>query len=210
MNNFDRKAHWERVYQTKELKDAGWYQPVPKTSLDFIEAIKLPLDSRIIDIGGGDSLLVDHLLKLGYRDVTILDISETAIERAKARLGDLSGMVKWVVSDVSNFRPSGVFDFWHDRATFHFLTDKSEISNYVETARQSIRPEGILFIGTFSDRGPKSCSGIEIRQYSALSMSELFKKYFKNIQCFTVDHKTPSGNLQNYVFCGFKRLKENP
>lgn len=205
MENFDRKNHWENIYQTKELKEVSWFQPTPETSLDFFQQFNVLKTASVIDIGGGDSFLVDHLLDLGYTDITVLDISESAIERAKTRLGALAEKVKWIVNDITLFKPDRKYDFWHDRAAFHFLTDEDEIANYLATASASLSPDGIMVIGTFSEQGPKKCSGIDIRQYSELSMTDRFKPYFDKIKCFTVDHPTPFGTVQNFVFCSFKR-----
>lgn len=127
MKNFDREQHWEEIYKTKNLEEVSWYQPTPATSLNFIEYFQLPKTAKIIDVGGGDSLLVDKLLDLGYTDITILDISSTSIKKAKIRLGNLAGQVKWVVADASRFQPTEKYDFWHDRAAFHFLTKPSEL-----------------------------------------------------------------------------------
>lgn len=208
MEIFDRKKHWENIYQTKELKDVSWFQPTPETSLDFFNQFKVPTTAKVIDIGGGDSFLVDHLLDLGYQDISILDISASAIERAKKRLGEKAKNVKWIVADAATFKPTEKFDFWHDRAAFHFLTDEQEISNYLQTAQESINPTGILVIGTFSEQGPKKCSGIEIKQYSETSMTNRLKKYFDKIKCITVDHKTPFDTIQNFVFCSFRKLQQ--
>jgi len=205
MENFNRKKHWENIYQTKELQDVSWFEPNPETSLDFFKKFNVPTTAKIIDIGGGDSFLVDHLLDLGYENITVLDISEAAINRAKNRLGDRADMVTWIVSDVTTFRPTEKYDFWHDRAAFHFLTDDNDIITYLDTAQQYINPEGVLVIGTFSENGPKKCSGIEIRQYSESSMSERLKQYFEKIQCITIDHKTPFDTIQNFVFCSFRK-----
>lgn len=161
----------------------------------------------MIDIGGGDSFLVDHLLDLGYLDVTILDISQSAINRAKERLGARANSVKWIISDAASFKPTENYDFWHDRAAFHFLTDENEISNYLETAKKNINPDGVLVIGTFSEDGPKKCSGIEIKQYSETTMTERLKNYFERIKCITIDHKTPFDTIQNFVFCSFKKIQ---
>lgn len=125
----------------------------------------MPTTAKVIDIGGGDSFLVDHLLDLGYQDITVLDISEAAIERAKQRLGDNAKNIKWIVADAATFKPMEKYDFWHDRAAFHFLTDEQEISSYLQTAQENINPTGVLVIGTFSQQGPEKCSGIEIKQY---------------------------------------------
>lgn len=206
MGNFDRKNHWENIYNTKELKDVSWFQVRPETSLDFFKQFNVPFTAKIIDIGGGDSLLVDHLLDLGYQDISVLDISESAIERAKIRLGQKANTVKWIVADATTFVPTEQYDFWHDRAAFHFLTEENEISNYLETAQKSINPKGILVIGTFSEQGPKKCSGIEIKQYSETSMTDRLKIFFEKIKCITVDHITPFDTIQNFVFCSFKKL----
>lgn len=206
MENFDRKKHWENIYQTKELKDVSWYQPTPETSLDFFKQFSVPITAKIIDIGGGDSFLVDHLLDLNYQDITVLDISETAIERAKQRLGDKAKNVKWIVTDATTFKPTEKYDFWHDRATFHFLINEQEISDYIETAQQNINPTGVLVIGTFSEQGAKKCSGIEIKQYSETTMTERLKNFFEKIKCITVDHRTPFDTIQNFVFCSFRKL----
>lgn len=122
MEPFNRKKHWENIYQTKELNEVSWFQPTPETSLSFFKEFKVPLNAKIIDIGGGDSFLVDHLLELGYTDITVLDISSAAIERAKKRLGDKAQRVEWMVADAATFQPTEQYDFWHDRAAFHFLT----------------------------------------------------------------------------------------
>lgn len=206
MENFDRKKHWENIYQTKALNEVSWYQPIPETSLEMINKYQIPLNAKIIDIGGGDSFLVDHLLAKGYQDITVLDISEAAIERAKKRVGENAGKVKWIVTDVAKFQPQEQYDFWHDRAAFHFLNEEQEISNYIDAVQKSLNPSGILLIGTFSEQGPKKCSGIEIKQYSEISLIERFKKNFEKIECMSVDHKTPFDTIQNFIFCTFRKL----
>ena len=202
---FDRHQHWEDIYKSKNLTEVGWYQPVPVTSLEFLSQYNIPFTAKIIDIGGGDSLFVDHLLELGYRDITILDISESAIERVKKRLGERAKNVKWIVTDVATFTPEEKYDFWHDRAAFHFLTQDVEVEKYVTTITTGIKPGGILVLGTFSENGPKKCSGTDIRQYSAFSMTTLLKPYFDKIKCIHVDHQTPAEVIQNYIFCSFRK-----
>lgn len=165
--------------------------------------------AKIIDIGGGDSLLVDNLINLGYIDVTILDISKTAIEKAKKRLGKLADKIKWIVADAANFIPPEKYDFWHDRAAFHFFTEEIEISNYLCAVHQFINSDGILVIGTFSENGPKKCSGIAIKQYNETMLTELLKKSFEKVKCITCDHETPFGTIQNFVFCSFRKLIRN-
>lgn len=207
MENFDRKKHWENIYQTKPLNEVSWYQPTPETSLDFIRQFNVPKAAKIIDIGGGDSFLADYLLEKGYEDITVLDISEAAIERAKTRMADNAKKIKWIVADAANFQPTEKYDFWHDRAAFHFLTEEKEISNYLDTAQKNINSKGILVIGTFSEQGPKKCSGLEIKQYSENSMTERLKLFFEKIKCITIDHLTPFNTLQNFIFCSFRKLQ---
>lgn len=206
MAHLDRKKRWENIYQTKDLKELSWYQPTPTTSLDFLKQFNIPTTAKIIDIGGGDSFLVDHLLELGYTDITVLDISAASLDRAKQRLGDRAETVKWIVADASTFKPTEQYDFWHDRAAFHFLTQEQEITNYIDTIQKSIKPNGVLVIGTFSEQGPKKCSGIEIKQYSETTMTDRLKKFFEKVKCITVDHKTPFDTIQNFIFCSFKKL----
>lgn len=203
---FDRKKHWEKIYYTKNFKEVSWYQKVPSTSLNLISQINLPISARIIDIGGGDSYFVDHLLDMGYRDITVLDISDQAVNRAKKRLGEKADEVKWIIADASDFTTTEKYDFWHDRAAFHFLTEEKDITNYLTTVSKGVKPGGFLMIGTFSDNGPEECSGLIVKQYSESSMTELLKSFFEKIKCFTIDHKTPSGSIQNFLFCSFRRI----
>ena len=206
MENLDRKKHWENIYQTKSLDEVSWYQPTPSTSLDFLKQFNISKSAKIMDIGGGDSFLVDHLLNLGYTDITVLDISESSLNRAKQRLGDNATRVKWIVADAAAFKPTEQYDFWHDRAAFHFLTKEQEITNYIKTIQKSIKPSGILVIGTFSENGPKKCSGIDIKQYSEKSMTKQLNAFFEKIKCISVDHQTPFDTIQNFIFCSFKKL----
>lgn len=205
MEDFDRKKHWEQLYETTDTRTKSWFQPVPRTSLTFFKEHQIPYDAKIIDIGGGDSHLVDQLMDRGYQNITVMDISEAAIAKAKKRLADRSVQVTWMVADAGNFQPGKVYDVWHDRAAFHFLTKEADISHYVNTAQQCIRSGGLMTIGTFSKKGPKKCSGIEIQQYSADAMVQLFSPFFESIKCENIDHETPAGALQNFVFCQFRR-----
>lgn len=205
MENTDCKTYWENIYQTKELKEVSWYQPNPITSLDFLQQFNLPKEAAIIDVGGGDSFFVDNLLELGYTNISILDISQSALDRAKKRLGDKASKVKWIVSDAAQFIPTEKYDFWHDRAAFHFLTDEERIFKYIATAEKAINIGGYLVIGTFSENGPKKCSGLEIKQYNEAEMASRFENNFYKINCITEDHSTPFNTKQNFIFCGFKR-----
>ena len=206
MEPFNRKKHWENIYQTKELKDVSWFEPTPETSLTFFKQFNVPKNAKIIDVGGGDSFLVDNLLNLGYTDLSVLDISEAALNRAKERLGEKAANVKWIVADAASFEPIEKYDFWHDRAAFHFLTEEKEIEAYLDTVQKNLTPNGILIIGTFSENGPKKCSGIDIKQYSEETMTTQLNKYFDKIKCITIDHKTPFDTIQNFVFCSFRKL----
>lgn len=201
----NRKQHWEKIYSTKELADVSWFQPVPETSLDFVRQFNLPKNAKIIDVGGGDSLFVDHLLDAGYTDITVLDISELALARAKTRLGDKANRVKWIVADAAQFVPTEQYDFWHDRAAFHFLTEESDIHSYIDSLKKGIKPSGILVLGTFSEEGPTKCSGVAIKQYSEVTMTERIRMLFDKIKCITVDHKTPFNTIQNFIFCSFQK-----
>jgi ubiquinone/menaquinone biosynthesis C-methylase UbiE len=205
MENFDRKKHWDHIYETKQLNEVSWYQPTPDTSLKFFEQFDIPKQAKIIDVGGGDSLLVDHLINRGYVDITVLDISGSALERAKSRLGDRAANIKWIVADAATFVPEEQYDFWHDRAAFHFLTQDEEIENYINNVQKSIKPSGILVIGTFSEQGPKKCSGIEIKQYSETSMTDRLNPFFEKIECISVEHKTPFDTIQQFIFCSFRK-----
>ncbi len=197
------KQHWENVYETKKSNEVSWTQDIPKTSLDFIQSFNVPKDAAIIDIGGGDSKLVDYLLADGFRDITVLDISENALENAKERLGEKAKQVKWIVSDITDFKPTTKYDIWHDRATFHFLTTATQIETYLQTARKAIN--SYLTIGTFSQNGPFKCSGLEIKQYSETTLQRELENGFTKIKCITEDHITPFNTAQNFLFCSFKK-----
>lgn len=200
-----QKKHWENVFATKSETEVSWFQTYPKTSIEFLELFGLPLDANIIDVGGGDSHFVDALLDKGYSNVNVLDISANAIERAKKRLGDKAVNVNWIVSDITDFKPTEKFDFWHDRAAFHFLIDEEKVSKYVSIAEKAINPNGYLVLGTFSEQGPMKCSGLEIKQYNEVSMSDRFEVNFERVKCITENHTTPFNTLQNFLFCSFKK-----
>ncbi len=203
MENQNRKNHWETVYETKNPDQVSWTQEVPKTSLDFIHSFGVGKTARIIDIGGGDSKLVDYLVDAGFENITVLDISAKALEKAKQRLGDKAEKVNWVVSDITEFRPNTTFDIWHDRATFHFLTTKEQVTKYLEIARESIN--SYMIIGTFSNNGPTKCSGLDIKQYDEQTLTAEFQNGFDKLKCIMEDHITPFNTTQNFLFCSFKR-----
>lgn len=197
------KAHWEKVYETKSPQEVSWTQEIPQISLDFVEAFHLQKDARIIDIGGGDSLLVDHLLDLGYTGISVLDISAHAIERAKRRLGERATLVHWIESDINDFQPNGSYDLWHDRAAFHFLTLPKDIQRYAKLLSSHAKN---MVIGTFSTDGPLKCSGLEISQYNEESLTQLFQvEGFELLETKREDHQTPFGTTQNFVFASFRK-----
>lgn len=197
------KNHWEGIYAHKSPDQLSWTQAVPQTSLDFIHSFKLSRTARILDVGGGDSRLVDYLLEEGFENIAVLDISEHALKRAKDRLGDKATRVKWIVSDINDFHPESRFDLWHDRATFHFLTTRTGMSTYLKTARESVK--GFMILGTFSTDGPDKCSGLPIKQYSESTLSEELKSGFKKIKCKTETHITPFDTRQAFLFCSFRK-----
>jgi SAM-dependent methyltransferase len=197
----DRHAHWEEVYAKKQPHEVSWTQERPETSLRFISEAGLPTTASIIDIGGGESRLVDCLLELGFTDLTVLDISESAIARAKFRLGDRANGVTWVVADIEDFVPERSYDLWHDRATFHFLTTAQQVEAYV--AKAAIAVSGYLTIGTFSENGPERCSGLPVKQYSEDELALVLASGFRKIRCTHEDHFTPFNTIQNFLFCNF-------
>ena len=201
----NNKQHWDNVFTTKLPTEVSWFQEYPKTSIEFLALFSLPLSANIIDIGGGDSLFVDALLNKGYRNIWVLDISAAALERAKKRLGDKAKNVHWIVTDIIDFEPPVQFDFWHDRAAFHFLTNEESINKYVAIAETGISNNGYLVLGTFSENGPEKCSGLVIKQYNEASMSNRFEIAFNRIKCITENHVTPFNTIQNFLFCSFQK-----
>ncbi len=201
----NKKDHWENVFATKAENEVSWFQTYPETSVKLLEECNPPLDGNVIEVGGGDSYFVDALIEKGYKNIYVLDISANAIERAKKRLGEKASLVNWIVRDSSEFIPPVKFDFWHDRASFHFLTNEVKKANYISIASDNIKQGGHLVLGTFSDNGPKKCSGLEICQYNSTSIAQSFSGHFDTIRCFTQDHQTPFNTVQNFIFCIFKR-----
>lgn len=198
------KEHWETIYKTKQPNEVSWTEQIPSASLEFINKLKIPKTAKIIDIGGGDSKLVDFLLAQGYTDLSVLDISETAIIRAKERLGDKAKNVKWIISDILDFKPTEKYDLWHDRAAFHFQTEEADIDKYLNIIKNAVI--GWSIIGTFSVDGPKKCSGLNIRQYDEAGLKYLLEKSeFKFLESKRIDHITPNGGVQNFIFCSFSK-----
>jgi 2-polyprenyl-3-methyl-5-hydroxy-6-metoxy-1,4-benzoquinol methylase len=201
-----RSEHWDRVYGSKALEQFSWFEQEPVVSLELIEESGVGVDARLVDIGGGDSLLVDSLLARGYSDVTVLDISATALSRARERLGVRARSVTWAVSDVTCFRPPRAFDLWHDRAVFHFLTGAEDRRSYVQAMTEGLRPDGHAIIGTFSLDGPAKCSGLDVRRYSAESLARELGQSFELVESRAHAHTTPGGGTQAFVFGRFVRV----
>ena len=203
-----KKAHWENVFATKSETEVSWYQQKPETSIRFFTDNNISKTAKIIDIGGGDSYLIDNLLEMGFTNLSLLDISENAINRIKHRLGDKAKNVVFIVSDVLDFQPKITFDVWHDRASFHFLTDENEIKLYQSLVTNLISENGYLFLGAFSENGPLKCSGLEITQYSETKLQSIFGTAFEKLKCFIENHKTPFDTMQNFIFCTFKKKQK--
>ncbi|GAC1310137.1 MAG: class I SAM-dependent methyltransferase [Mucilaginibacter sp.] len=203
------REHWENIYQQKPLSEVSWFEPDPKNSLRMIDGFNLPENAAIIDIGGGDSLLADHLLDLGYTDITVLDISETAITRAKQRLGTRAALINWVVCDMLVFQPDRKYDLWHDRAAFHFLTEEKEQQLYLAKVRSYLLTGGYLTLSTFATDGPEKCSGLAVQQYSESTLTYLLHPYFDKIRCFTSGHQTPFETVQKFIYCSFQHRKDS-
>lgn len=205
---FDRKHHWEHIYNDRKATEVSWYQQHPQCSLDLIKATGVDVEARIIDIGAGASTLVDHLLEAGYQNLTVLDIASAAIEQARARLGDRADKVVWLEHDITDpdineLTASGEYDLWHDRAVFHFLTEKSDRVAYVNTLTRVLKPGAHVVIATFGLNGPEKCSGLEIVRYSPETMSAVLGGSFRLVETRQEEHVTPSGSLQNFVYCRF-------
>lgn len=205
MNDANRKSRWETVYNTKGENEVSWFQENPAPSLALIDLARPTLDSTIVDIGGGASRLVDNLVAQGFNRVTVLDISEAALEAAKARLGGRASQVQWIVADVTKWYPSQTFDVWHDRAAFHFLIDPADRSAYVRCMKRVIKPGGHVIIGSFAIDGPEKCSGLPVNRYDAASLAKELGEGFELMESRRHDHSTPWNSPQRFQFCIFRR-----
>lgn len=202
----NRKEHWEQVYLTKQPTDVSWYQVRPTLSLELLESLGVGESTRVIDVGGGDSTLVDSLIEREAGRVTVLDISGAALERARARLGARATEVDWVEGDVTRVAlPADSVDIWHDRAVFHFLVDESDRRRYVALATRAIRPGGALVLGTFALDGPVRCSGLPVAHYSAELLAAEFGDDFELARSVRDVHRTPSGAEQPFTFVVLRR-----
>lgn len=201
----DRHLHWNSVFSTKPSDAVSWFQAKPERSLALIrERVQPP--ARIVDVGGGDSTLVDALLAEQLGEITVLDISAAALRRSQERLGAQADVVRWIEADITHATlPTAAFDAWHDRAAFHFLTDPADQARYASLAADAIRPQGTLIIATFAADGPLRCSGLDVARYSADTLSQALGAAFTLDDSFTELHHTPTGAEQRFLFAVFRR-----
>lgn len=205
MNENDREAHWQNVYATKAEMEVSWFQADPAPSLDMIAATGISTDAAAIDVGGGASRLVDSLLDKGFGNVAILDLSAKALEATKHRLGQRGHDVDWIVADITTWNPSHTFDLWHDRAAFHFLTDRADRDAYIARLKAAVRPGGHAIIATFAPDGPERCSGLPVVRYDPVTLAATLGPEFQLIESRRLDHLTPAGSTQRFQFSRFRR-----
>lgn len=202
----DRDRHWENLYNTNPPEEMSWYARHLTTSLEWILEAVPGHSSPIIDVGGGTSTLVDDLYAQGFRSLTVLDVSPTAIAQSQERLGVVAREVNWVTGDVTHCSlPHGAFDIWHDRAVFHFLTEQEERDSYVKQVAIALKPSGQVIIATFFINGPRSCCGLPVNRYDALSIQEQLEPAFRLVKSATSTHQTPSGASQEFFYCRMAR-----
>ena len=201
-SSMNTQQHWEHIYQTKAPDQVSWYSPHLNASLDLIERTSVSRAAAIIDIGGGESTLVDDLLARGYQDITVLDVSQTAIEANKERLGRDAERAHWLAADITkvSLKPSSI-DVWHDRAVFHFLTSSSDRAAYARQVALALKPGGHVIIGTFGPEGPVRCSGLDVVRYDATSLHNEFGKRFRLVESTKQLHQTPFGAIQQFLYC---------
>jgi SAM-dependent methyltransferase len=198
----DPKAHWERIYRENLPTKVSWYQAHALRSLNLIRRVSPPPDGATIDVGGGASTLVDDLLDAGYHDLTVLDLSATALAEARARLGTRAGTVRWIEADILTAPlPKAGYSVWHDRAVFHFLTDPADRARYVQQVRGAVRSGGFVLVSTFADNGPTRCSGLEVHRYSPEALHAEFGEPFQLMASELEEHVTPGGVRQAFTYC---------
>ncbi len=198
----DAKAHWEKIYATKLPEQVSWYQVQPQESINLIQRTGVSKAAQIIDVGAGTSMLVDYLLNEGFGHISVLDISRTALEGAKSRLGLHAAEVTWVEDDITqNTLPLSYYDVWHDRAVFHFLTDVKDRVKYVNAVKRSLKANGHVVIASFAPDGPTQCSGLDVMRYSPDSLHHEFGEDFELIESRSENHLTPFGTQQKFIYC---------
>ncbi|MEO5859226.1 MAG: class I SAM-dependent methyltransferase [Pyrinomonadaceae bacterium] len=200
--DINRAEHWEKVYATKSDAEVSWYREHLDNSLRMIINTGAGHDAAVIDVGGGSSTLVDDLLDNGFINVSVLDISSSALERSKARLGFREQLVEWISGDVTEIDLSpNRFDVWHDRAVFHFLTDPDDRRAYVELVNASVKPSGHIIVASFGTSGPLKCSGLDVVRYDPESMHGEFGSGFHLVDSIAETHETPFGTTQDFIYC---------
>lgn len=198
----DTQAHWERVYGTNAPTEVSWFRPHLETSLALVERVADDRSASIIDVGGGESTFVDDLIHRGYCNVTVMDISQTAIEHTRKRLDSASEQVAWLVADITRAGlPAHSYDVWHDRAVFHFLTEPEQRLAYVRQVASAVKPGGHVIVGTFGPEGPGKCSGLDVMRYDADSLHAEFGTHFRLIESSRELHDTPFGTTQQFLYC---------
>ena len=197
--------HWDEVYRAKAETDVSWFQARPERSLALIEGAAPDRAIPILDVGGGASLLVDELLKVGYSNLTVLDISATALDRPKARLGLRAAQVKWVAADITNWVPERTWQLWHDRAVFHFLTDTASQNAYIEKMELATPPGATIILATFALDGPERCSGLPVQRYSADTLATRLGSHFQLVGQELETHLTPKGDRQKFQYSVLRR-----
>lgn len=204
MNKDNTKSHWEGIYTEKPPQDVSWFQQEPTISLKIIQRIG-DKNARIIDVGGGASVLVDHLLKLGYSNLAVLDISGKAIEYVKKRLSDQATKIEWFEKDITEFIPLHTYDIWHDRAVFHFLIDIKSRQLYINALKNTVKSGSHVIIATFAKDGPTKCSGLDIVQYDNRSIQHELGNEFILLESQFETHITPAGREQHFIYFIFQR-----
>jgi ubiquinone/menaquinone biosynthesis C-methylase UbiE len=202
----EMRRHWDEVYSTKRAQETSWYQDEPRLSLEMIEKTNVGRMASIIDVGGGASTLVDHLLDRSYTDLTVLDISAAALQQSRQRLGERADRINWVECDITAYSPGKTFEVWHDRAMFHFLTSAEDRRHYLQVLRAALNPGGHAIICEFAPDGPSKCSGLDIVQYDALKMSRELGQDFVLQEQEKEKHRTPLGKEQRFGCYRFRRL----
>lgn len=203
----DSKDHWEKIYKSKSSQEVSWYTPCLEKSLEIIKSLGLAQDAQILDVGAGASTLPDDLVERGFKNITVLDISSEALKVSKDRLGDKAGQVQWLEADITQVSlPPGQYDFWHDRAVFHFLTGRGDREKYLNHCRQSLKCGGYVLMATFGPNGPLKCSGLEIVRYSAEVLKKEFGEMFRLERHFTEIHKTPFDTTQEFLYCLLQKV----
>lgn len=200
----DRHAHWEGVYHAKHLTEVSWFEVEPAVSLALIQSVA-PTGGRIIDVGGGASLLVDRLVETRRWDVTVLDVSATALQLAQARLREQADRVRWIEADITQAQQLGAYDIWHDRAVFHFLTTPEDRAAYLDRLRGALVPGGHVVLGAFALAGPNECSELPVCRYDAASLAAVLGSDYSLIQQLEHAHLTPRGNTQAFTFGVFRK-----